>query len=224
MLTANGVKAAIVIACAVLAGCATSRSEIRLSSPASAPASVVAPIGRTVVIRSVVDERIFAQAPRDPSTPSLGFGGADQATADTKGRAIGRKRNGFGKAMGDILLPSGQTVEGVVRENLTAALAQAGFQVKDASAAGPSPLVIDVHIKQFWAWLQPGFVAIKLNTNIATELDLAGAAAPIVISVHAEDSRQFGTEAAWMQIVDKALEDYRAQVVARSAAFSPAGE
>lgn len=219
MQMSNVVRVAVIFACAGIAGCATSRSEIKLASPVAVSPSSGVSTGRTAVIRLVKDERSFEQAPKDPSTPSLGFEGADQAAADTKSRAIGRKRNGYGKALGDVLLEGGQTVESVVRENLTAALQQAGYQVKSLDADGSAALVIDVHIKQFWAWFKPGFWAITLNTNIATDLELSGAASPTPISVHAEDKRQMATEGAWMEIVSKALVDYRAEVVKKATAF-----
>jgi hypothetical protein len=114
-------------------------------------------------------------------------------------------------------------VESVIRENLAAALDQAGYQVKGGNEAGPSPLVVDVHIKQFWAWFQPGFWAHTINANIATDLDLSGAAAPATISAHAEDTRQIVTESVWMEIVGKALEDYRAQVTSRATTFPKIG-
>jgi uncharacterized lipoprotein YajG len=218
MSTRIGINVSILVACMALAGCATSRSEIKLGSPTAqtgnAPSS-----GRLAVIRSITDERVFEQAPKDPSTPSLGFGGADKSSTELKARAIGRKRNTYGKALGDVLLEGDQTVEGVVRENLTAALTQAGYQVEAGNAAGASSLVIDVRIKQFWAWFQPGFWAIKLHTNIVTDLDIAGAPAPTTITVHAEDSRQMATEGAWMEIVGKALDEYRTQVAGKAASF-----
>lgn len=199
-----------------LAGCATSRSEVKLSSPVLTSAGGAATASQVIVIRSVRDERVFEQAPRDPSMPSLGSGGAAQASADIKSRAIGRKRNGFGKALGDVLLENGQTVEGVIRENLTAALQQAGYQVKSANSAGVSPVVIDVDIKQFWAWFRPGFWQITLSANIATDLHISGGASPTVVSVHAEDKRQIATNGAWIHIVDKALEAFRNEVAAKT--------
>lgn len=215
----NGFKIASLMLCVAAAGCATSRSEIKLTSPIAAASTVSGLSARTAVIRSVKDERIFEQAPKDPSTPSLGSGGAAQASAEIKARAIGRKRNSYGKALGDVLLESGQTVENVIRENLTAALQQAGYQVKsDVAETGPSPLVIDVHIKQFWAWFQPGFWAITLNTNIATDLDI-GATSPTTVSVHAEDTHQLATEGAWMEIVQQALQEYRTQAIAKTSAL-----
>jgi hypothetical protein len=200
--------------CVMLAGCATSRSEIKLQSPViAAPAATSAQ--RVVVIEKITDERVFAEAPNDPSMPSLGFGGAGKATDDVKARAIGRKRNTYGMALGDVLLQPGQTVEGVVRENLIAAFQQAGYQVKSGGDGGLSPLVVDVHIKQFWAWFTPGFWAVTLSDNIATDLVINGIGAPVVVSTHVEDKRQVATEDAWMQIVDKGLAAYRAEVANR---------
>jgi hypothetical protein len=219
MLVKVVVRTAMLVACVAMNGCATSRSEIKLSSPVAAPSAAAVSTGRTVVIRSIKDERQFEQAPSDPSTPSLGFEGADKASAETKARAIGRKRGGFGKALGDVLLQDGETVTSVIRSNLTAALQEAGYQVKSEEAAGPSPLIIDVHIKKFWAWFEPGFWAIKLHTNITTDLDLSSTTTPTIISVHAEQSGLAATEGAWMEIVDKALTSYRAEVVSKARTF-----
>lgn len=210
----NTWKVAVVLMLAVLAGCATSRSEIRIPEPGAAAAGQPA-TGKTVVIRSVKDERVFEQAPSDASIPSLGFGGADQAQADIKSRAVGRKRNTYGKALGDILLQNGQTVESVMRENVAAALQQSGYQVK-ANATDAADYVVDVHIKKFWAWMQPGFWALSLKTNIETDLDISGRRAPTNISVHVEDSRQVATESAWTETISKGLLEYRNQVVIKT--------
>jgi uncharacterized lipoprotein YajG len=184
MSSGSHVAIALLLISVILGGCATSRSEIRLSSPEAAPAPKAATKGRTVVIRSVKDERVFEEAPKVASTPSLGFGGAQQASDEVKARAVGRKRGGFGKAMGDVLLENGQTVVGLVRDNLTTAFQQAGYQVANEGAAESAPLMVDVHIKQFWAWFQPGFWAISLNANIETILEVSGTASPTSISVH----------------------------------------
>jgi uncharacterized lipoprotein YajG len=209
---------ALLFASAILAGCATTRSEIKLSG-AAAVASPQTTSGRAVVIRSVTDERMFEQAPDDPSTPSLGFEGALRASAEVKARAVARKRGGFGKAFGDVLLENGQTVAGLVEENLTAALQQAGHRVAAEGAAGPVPLVVDVHIRQFWAWFQPGFWAIRLSANIETELQVSGASSPINIKVHEEDSRQVATDGAWLEILEKVLLAYRTQAVSKLSAL-----
>ncbi len=206
----------LIAALAILTGCATSRSEVKLGGAGTTSYAVTKP--KVILIRSVTDERVFEQSPSDSSIPSLGGEGANLASAETKARAIGRKRGGFGKALGDVMLENGQTVADVVRENLTAAFKQAGYRTtSNAAEAGSSPMIIDAHIKQFWAWVQPGFWALTLNTNITTNLDISGVTSPTVVSVHATDSRQIATDSAWIEIVDKALKDYRDQVVAKSA-------
>jgi len=222
MLIRTNISCALLLSCVVLSGCATSRSEVTLESPA-AKAPVTSPSnGQIAVIRTVTDERVFEQAPSDPSIPSLGMAGGGQDPAATKARAIGRKRGGFGKALGDVLLENGQTVEGVIRENLTAALRQAGYQVVERTE-GTAPLLIDVRIKQFWAWFKPGFWAITLNANITTDLQLSGADLPATITAHAEESGQWAADSDWIEVVAKALTDYRAQVVAKVPTFPKSG-
>ena len=218
MALKHSYRLASLIACVVLAACATSRSEVKLGAPAAAPAEQTGAT-RFAVIRSVKDERVFEEAPVDPSVPSLGFEGAAQATDEIKARAIARKRNTLDMAMGDVLLQKGQTVEDVVRDNLTAALRQAGYQVRSADNAGPSALIVDVHIKQFWAWVQLGFWALTFKANISTSLDLSGTASASTITVHAEDSGQVATDSAWVRVVDRALDAYRSQATEKAVAF-----
>jgi hypothetical protein len=207
--------------CAALVGCATTRSEVKVGAPAAAPAATAAVTkSRAILIRAVTDERVFEQAPSDPSVPSLGFEGAAKATAETKARAIARKRGAFGGAFGDILLENGQTVTGVVQESLTAALRDAGYKVTTNPAdAGQSPLVMNVRVKRFWAWFKPGFWAITLSADILTNLEVEGLATPLAVTVHTEDSRQIATDGAWIELVDRALKEYRTQAVAKAAAL-----
>ncbi len=73
----------------------------------------------------------------------------------------------------------------------------------------------DVHIRQSWAWFEPGLWAITLSANIETSLDVAGASSPTVIKVYSEESRQIATETAWLEILQKALLAYREQVVSK---------
>src|SRR5262249_6963628 len=163
-------------------------------------------------------ERVFEQAPKEPNIPSLGFEGAEKATAEVKARAIGRKRGGFGKAFGDVLLEDGQTASGVVRQHLTNALEQDGYQVvNDASKAQPSTPVLDVHIKQFWTWVSPGFWAISLSNRITTDLAFSGNPTPIVIDVEKKEGFQVIVESDWIKVVNKALDEYRSQVVTKTA-------
>jgi hypothetical protein len=213
-----GLAAALAVL-VLLAGCATSRSEIRVSSPAAGATAPASASGLVAVVRTVKDDRVFEESPKEANIPSLGSGGAAQASSDVKARAVGRKRNGFGMAMGDVLLESGQTVEGVVRDNLGVALQQAGYQVKSEAEAGPSALVVDVSIKKLWAWLQPGFWAIKLHADVATELKFKGEPSAVPVNAHIEENKAIVTDGSWMDIIGKAMDAYRAQIAGQAASF-----
>lgn len=207
-----GVIAVLIAATVVLSGCAVSRSEIKVAA-AAAPTTATVTKAHAVVIRSVQDERVFENAPPVASTPSLGGEGADKAPVAIKERAIARKRNSYGKAMGDVLLQEGQSVSGLVRENLTSAFQQLGYRVTDETNAGRDPLIVDVRIKKFWSWMQPGFWALTLNSNIETTLSVSGAKADTTVSVQVQESRQIATDGAWLEIVDKGLTAFRAEAV-----------
>ena len=216
--TARFLRLASIAVCLALAGCATTRSEVSIASPA-APAAAATPTHGIAVIRSVKDERVFEQAPGEASTPSLGFEGSEKATADVKARAIGRKRNTFGAAMGDVLLREGQTVEGLVRGSLASALRRAGYDVRDTADAAADLLLVDARIQEFWSWLQPGFWALTTNINLRTALDLSRGETPVTVSVHAEESHQMATDSDWIAIVQKGLEDYSRQVAEKAAGW-----
>ena len=97
----------IVFIC-VFASCATNRGYLNVPVDTG---SLSAPNGKQVYIRSITDNRQFQDKPLSADIPSLGFGGLNNATPEIKSRAIARKRNSYGKALGDILLEEGQTVE-----------------------------------------------------------------------------------------------------------------
>lgn len=205
---------ALALLCLNLTGCALNRSEIKLNAPVVTTQANPAGSKGAIFFRSISDKRVFEQAPRVPSTPSLGFEGADKASDDVKARAIARKRNSYGNAMGDVLLDEGQTVTSVMREYLAAAFTQAGYTIENDAMADSLPTVIDVDIKKFWSWMQPGFWAITLNADIQADLKVAGAPKPKTIAAHVEYREASAHDGAWMVVIQKALIEFRAQAVA----------
>ncbi len=209
----------LLAAAALTSGCALSRSEVPLASPAMAAAQAPVSKKRIVLVRSVRDERQFAaEAPADPSVPSLKQQGTAQDAAAARARAFARKRNGFNQPLGDVLLPDGQTVAGVVQENVVAAFRQAGYRTTfDPAEAGPAPLVVDVHIRQFWAWTHMGFWSGTLTAEIST--DIGGAPQPLAIKAHAEKTIMAATDSDWTDMMNQALTDFREQLRAKAAAL-----
>jgi hypothetical protein len=149
----------------ILTGCATSRGVLDLKVPdLPNPAS-----SQAVKIMDVTDKRVFEIEPKKPSIPSL----QNDEINDPKitRRAVARKRNGFGAALGDILLPEGQTVEQLTRAALENALRESGYRVVAAGETGyDSATPVSAEIQQFWSWMTPGFWELKLRYNAKIQL------------------------------------------------------
>ncbi len=151
---------------AVLGGCAVGRSVVPLDQVQAIqnPASGIA-----VKIKSVEDARVFEAAPKDPSTPSLQDGeiGNSAITA----RAIARKRGGFGKALGDILLPEGQTVAAVMQDSIGNGFRKAGYRVLQPGDQGYEQAVaVDAWVRQYWTWVNFGFWALTVHCRAEVDL------------------------------------------------------
>jgi len=183
-----------------LVACATGRTVIDLPAPPAA--SVPAAAGQAVRIRSVSDDRVFEDAPRQPSVPSLGEP-ASRASASTRAHAVARKRNGYGLAQGDVVLSDRADLRDVMRDNAAAALTRAGYRV---DANDPAARNVDVHVRQFWLWLQPG-VAVGV-----------GGSAAVTVSAETSQPGQIFSQEAWTNAVQVAVEAWRKQAVTDLAA------
>jgi hypothetical protein len=139
-------------------GCALSRGQIDIPI-----AKVVNPVSSVIVKFSEInDRRVFEVNPRKANIPSLKEGAPSDKTI--KKRAVARKRNSFGAALGDIILPEGRTVEHVIEEALTKALRESGIRVVSKGEAGyDTARPVQADIMQFWAWFRPGFWAITME-------------------------------------------------------------
>jgi hypothetical protein len=183
-------------------GCATSRGVLDVRVPAVRDPSE----GRVVKITRVIDSRAFTRDPPQPSMPSL-MQGEIYDPAVTK-RAIARKRNTYGKAMGDILLPEGRSVTQLVKETLTSALRRAGYRVAEPGDPDDAQAhAIEANVRQFWSWMTPGFSRITLNFEATVVIRDAGsdnARALKVSAAHVLKSPVADTEA-WAQVVDGGL-------------------
>jgi hypothetical protein len=165
--------------------------------------------GQAVKIVRVTDQRQFEKAPKVASIPSL-KGGEINNEAITL-RAIARKRNSFGKAMGDILLPEGRTVEDLVKEALTKSFRQAGYRVLDHTAPNADTATpVEADIEQFWSWFTPGFWAVSLefeaNVNVKGDIQPfdEGEAVRGYVKLHS----QAAGSRAWMNTLNKGIDAF----------------
>lgn len=155
----------VLAAVIMISGCAVNRGELALEAPTVANPER----GQPVKIVEVTDNRVFAINPPKPSTPSLKNDEIDDPSI-TK-RAIARKRGGWGQALGDILLPEGETVEELTATALATALKEKGYRVvPEGDPAHATALPLRASINQFWGWFTPGFWAVKLEYRADVEL------------------------------------------------------
>jgi uncharacterized lipoprotein YajG len=196
----------------LLAGCATSRSVVEVQVPVSASeaaSTALPPNGKSFYINSVKDNRIFQEKPSSPNIPSMD---PSEASSDSiKLRAVGRKRNTYGKALGDILLKEGDTTETLIASSVRKAFTDKGYKVLEQSEkVPPDAYVVDVEISQFWAWMNPGFWALTLSAEIATDISIKSGEETQKQSVQVKSSDHFqtGMESNYIQVISDALKQY----------------
>jgi hypothetical protein len=199
-------------------GCAINRSEIELNIPEAV--EIPMKTGKTVFIKSVVDNRIFEKRPKVPNIPSLNP--SKERNKDIEKRAVARKRNGYGKAIGDILLKEGQTVESVIRESLKQGFLENGFDVlENAEQSSPSTYIVDAKINKFWSWMNPGFWTISLSTEINTDIQLKKSTEGRTETISVEFTKcniskrkhfQTAIDGNWIKVMQGALNEFIAKV------------
>jgi hypothetical protein len=155
----------------------------------------------------VVDGRTFQNKPGDPSTPSVD-GDVTAMSADQRAMMIGRQRNTYGKALGDIALPTGDTVMRQAKSLLEAGLRRRGFEItQDAASARASATV---SIDEFWAWFTPGFWSIDFEARVYCTITIRemGRASKVVVRGYGMNHGQVASDANWQQAYDLAFKDF----------------
>ena len=192
-----------VVAMVFLGGCATSRSVVI----PDAGGVVENPVqGVAIRIDRVDDARQFEPSPKTPDIPSLA--GNDTQNAALTSRAIARKRNGFGMALGDVMLPEGQTVSQLVGNAVTLGFRRAGYRVlKPGDPGYEQAIPVTARIGEFWSWFNPGFSSVTI-TNRAS-VGLAGALPALsgetTVKSEVSDKLMAVFEDDWTKIVSKGL-------------------
>jgi hypothetical protein len=152
--------------------------------------------------------RRFEIRPQQPSTPSL----MDDAISNDalRVRAIARKRNGYGQALGDVLLPEGQSVSSLTASALTRSFREAGYRVVTANDPDYANAVpVTARVEKLWAWFNPGFWALALESNydITVNAALPALQESPKFTGQVRNTMQIATADDWSVIITKALED-----------------
>ena len=200
--------AGVAILLALASGCVTGRRAIDLPLPAAAatPAAASAGARGTFQLGQVTDARAFENKPRAPSTPSID-GDVATLTAEQKQTFIGRQRNGYGAAMGDIVLAPSQSVPERVRALLASGLAARGYTVTDSTGTGPSA---NVKVTEFWAWFSPGAFSVSFEARIRATLEVLrdGNSNSIEVEGYGLNRGQMASDDNWQLAYSRAFESF----------------
>lgn len=189
-----------------LTGCATSRSILDVQTPTG---QIGQANGRSVYINAIADNRSFQTNPSTPDIPSLDP--TEDQSDNIKSRAIGRKRNGYGKALGDILLKDGETVQNLAYKSIQEAFVEKGYTIiNNKEQITKDTYVVNASIDKFWAWMNPGFWSITLSSEISTDITIKSGktTTPLTGSAKAAEGYQVATERNWAEIIQKSLRLY----------------
>jgi len=195
----------------LFSGCAANRGVVSLDTPQIG--TIAASNGKSIYVNSVSDKRIFEAKPATPNIPSLSP--VEINSPAIKSRAVGRKRNSYGVALGDILLKEGRSVEQIVGESVEQAFLENGYSIiKDKKDVTPETMMIDVKINKLWSWMNPGFWALKISCEIETDLIIGKNSSPKVevISVNASNNFQTGAGSNYISVMKQARQMYIAEV------------
>ena len=193
-----------VFACALLAsGCVTGRRVIPLEVPEGGASS-----GERgeIFIGAIEDGRKFENKPTSPSTPSI-KGNVDSLTPEQKQVFIARQRNGYGRAMGDVVLPDGQTVPERMRLLIKAGLASNGYKLTDDSAASTSATA---RVDEFWGWFTPHFATLSFEANVSATITIKrhGKTYELHPKGFGRNQGQVASNANWQVAYTRAFDDF----------------
>lgn len=165
------------------------------------------PSGRgTVHVGQVVDARDFQNKPSQPSTPSVD-GDVNKISDEERSRMIGRQRNGYGKAEGDIATPGDTSVPELTRELVEEAMRRRGYSVAGADDAG---LSVEVTINEFWAWATPGMWSMPFEARLYCTLVASSPTENkrLTIRGYGINQVQIASDANWALAYRRAFEDF----------------
>ncbi|MCX5694849.1 MAG: hypothetical protein NT014_07030 [Candidatus Omnitrophica bacterium] len=192
----------------LLTGCISSRG-FKIDVPQN---SMVKPNGIQVYIRSIQDNREFQVRPRSADIPSFGSK-KNIGNPQIQCRTIGRQRNGYGKALGNVFLSEDQKIETVVYEAIKSSLNSLGYEVTDSRAyAKENAIILDVAINKFWSWINMGGGwSMKMDSEVETVITLASTSKKLVITGTGRNHYQVASSANWKKVMELAVKDYISQ-------------
>lgn len=193
--------------CFILTGCATTRGVIDVSRAISNDV-VSSENTKSVIIDNYTDNRQFSTNSSSPDQPTYDPDkGLDD---DTKSRIIARKRNTYGKALGDIVLKEGLTTEQLIKNTVSQAFYKAGYNVVTEDPDNKA-VHTNIVVDKMWGWLALGWWSVGIRTNADITLEMSyNNKTDSIHSYKEEELRcQLPLTADWEDTIIKNLENIR---------------
>jgi hypothetical protein len=191
------------VCCMFSSGCVTGRRVVSLSVPNTTGPSLSK--GR-IFLGSVKDGRIFENKPSQPSIPSI-KGDALSLSEKQRDSFIGRQRNGYGKALGDMVLPDGESVTKTARRLVEEGLRHRGYTItQEATRQNSASVVVD----EFWAWFTPGFFSVSFEARVWCTITVNhdGTTKTFAVKGYGRNNGQVASDANWQLAYKRAFEDF----------------
>ena len=189
-------KPLLLLIIAVLASC-TGNQTVRMVVPKSA-GNLMPEKGRVTIV-GIEDKRTFERDPDEPSVPSVSPGIHAETSRET---LVGRRRDTFGRAHGNVMLMKGVTVPEKVREIVGEGLARKGYAATESAG-----LPMQVEVVKFWGWKTISFANI-LNADIECVLHIGGGAKRLVVKGYGTHECHTGGRRHWEAVYRNAVEDF----------------
>lgn len=200
------VSAALLGCLLFTSGCAVGRRTLPLDVPHTTGLGTAK---GSVFIGEVTDARRFENKPQLPSVPSID-GDVTKASKEQLANVIGRQRNTYGAALGDIGLPDNDTVMKRTRLLIEEGFRRKGYAISSDPAAGATATV---GIDEFWAWITPGMWSLSFEANITCKLTLTkdGNSKTFTVRGYAINKGQAATNPNWQKAYQAAFDDFLVQ-------------
>lgn len=193
----------------ILTGCVTSRSELDLSEAISDDIQT-AENEKTVIIDKYTDHRTFATNASTPDQPT--YDPSEVFNDEVKAKIIGRKRNGYGKALGDVVLAKNLTTEKIVKNIVSKAFSDAGYSVVTEDPNNKA-VHVNIDLDKFWSWIDIGFWTVGVQANIMYSLELTYGNKSETINTYVKGEKRAAIalnnlwKASCLQIIDNSKKD-----------------
>lgn len=211
-------KILAVLGCvAFLGACATSRSVVQIEQPDTIenPAE-----GTEVRILEVNDNRQFQIDPPSPDIPSLANDEIDNKSITS--RAYARKRNTYGMALGDVLIPEGKTVADAIAKTVENGFQAAGYRVltpEDPNYASAADVKVD--ISEFWSWIEPGWqITVHNRSDVTVSSAPELLPTPLTVTKQSSEGMQMVLDSDWQTSAINALKSIREKITEQLLALS----